>query len=111
VETWVQGTWTPEEVQPPAPSFDINQIALACADANFCAAVGFYTVEGGSGTPEGLIETMTDGSWTASTAPSVKNGGSPILNQLECPGTHSCLALGSYLDEHGNYQLVAESLG
>jgi hypothetical protein len=109
VETLVQGTWTPEELQPPAPSSSLNQNALACADASFCAAVGAYS--GRSGSSGGLIETMTDGSWTASAAPVVKNGGSPYLNDVECPGRNSCIAVGTYLDGNGNYQLVAESLG
>jgi len=112
VETLVQGTWTAEDVPPPAPSFSINENALACADASFCVAVGVYTYgAGGSSTQAGLIDTMTDGIWTSSTAPIVRNGGSVYLDDVECPGTHSCIALGTYLDGNGNYQLVAESLG
>jgi hypothetical protein len=62
-----------------------------------CVAVGFYTFANPG--RAGLIETLSDGSWTATEAPQPTSTATSPYNTLEavaCPAVGSCVATGQY---------------
>ncbi len=83
---------------------------VACPTTTSCVAVGNYADT--SGNTQGLIETMSGGTWTASTAP--LNGLNPapttnpliVLTSLSCPATGTCIAVGTYNDTNGQAGLI-----
>ena len=70
-----------------------------------CVAVGIYGDS--SVVARGLIETLSDGSWTPEEAPSpAKAGLADVLSGVSCTDVHDCVAVGGYLgkilgDEEG----------
>jgi hypothetical protein len=73
----------------------------SCTSAVFCVAVGTYL----SGGDEALIDTLSDGSWSAAEAPLPSNassgsGGSELYT-VTCPADGSCVAVGYYYDTGG----------
>ena len=119
IETLTGGIWTattaPLGGLSPAAGTDpaVTIGNQACTTTTSCVAVGSYTDT--SGNQQGLIETLTGGIWTATTAPlgglSPAAGTKPAesLVGLSCPGTGSCVAVGSYTDTSGNQQGLIES--
>jgi hypothetical protein len=75
--------------------------------------MGYYTDS--SGNQQGLIETLSGGTWTATTAPagtlSPTAGTDPEVdfNSVSCPATGSCVAVGGYNDSSGNQQGLIET--
>jgi hypothetical protein len=89
-ETLSGGTWTPSLVGAgivyPALS------AIWCASVTSCIAVGEYNT-GSTGEP--LIETLANGTWTATTTGLVPAGYSGVnLNSISCTTITSCVAGG-----------------
>ncbi len=87
----------------------------ACPAAGDCVAVGWYV--DGSGNQQGLVETETNGSWTAqdlnlSSLPSVDSNPGAALNSVACTSVGNCVAVGGYDDSGGNQQgLIATETG
>ena len=117
METLSSGTWSPTT----APTSGLSLAAAAdptvtiggqaCSAVGSCVAVGSYTDT--SGYQQGLIETLSGGTWTAETAPtsalSPTAGTNPqvTLTGLSCPATGSCTAVGSYENgSSGQYGLI-----
>jgi hypothetical protein len=75
----------------------------------FCAAVGGFRDT--HGTLQGLIETRSGGTWTASDAPLPANAATnpkvSLLN-VACSNAGSCMALGAYTDMNGNERSLIE---
>jgi hypothetical protein len=73
-----------------------NLVAVSCASASFCVAVGSYYEA--SGTLTSYLDVFSKGHWTARSAPlpagASKRGG--ILVDISCPSTRSCEAVGQY---------------
>ncbi len=76
LETLSDGAWTVEQTPLPADAAANPNVLfrsgpltnlVACPSASFCVAVGNYTDT--SGSTEGLLETWSDGTWTATKAP------------------------------------------
>jgi hypothetical protein len=121
IGTLSAGTWTASTVpigtlSPAAgsdPEVDFNSNSLACPAVGSCVAVGYYTDS--SGNQQGLIETLSGGTWTASTVPigtlSPTAGSDPEVNfnSLACPAVGSCVAVGYYTDSSGNQQGLIET--
>ena len=86
----------------------------SCAAVGWCVAVGTYTDGGGS--HQGLIETLSDGRFTATTAPlaglSPAAGANPqvFMFDVSCPVTGWCVADGQYADSSDQMHLFAEML-
>jgi hypothetical protein len=63
---------------------------------------------------QGLIETLSGGTWTATTAPltglSPATSPAVYLYALSCPATGSCVAVGSYVDSSHHQQGLIETL-
>ncbi len=87
---------------------------ISCPAVGSCVAVGSYVDAGGS--RQGLIETLSDGRFTATTAPlaglSPAAAGNPqvALFDVRCPVTGWCVADGQYSVGPGQTRLLAETL-
>jgi hypothetical protein len=116
IETLSGGTWTGMTAPliglnpAPAPYPDVILDQVSCPTETFCTAVGQYedTTYGN----EGLIETLSGGTWQATTAPlsgltpapelPVSSGNPVDLDSVSCPSAGSCFAVGSYYDTTGD---------
>jgi hypothetical protein len=119
IETLSGGTWTATAAPLPADGYpDADLDAVACPAAGSCVAVGEYHVgssgeEGVVGDQQGLIETLSGGTWTAQEAPLPADAGSQTavkLDHLSCPAAGTCVAVSDYDDTGGEAQLVIDSL-
>jgi hypothetical protein len=107
-ETLANRTWTGTVAPLPANAISFATAvfaqnggtgALACMAAGSCTAVGSYVdVHGNS---QGLIETLSNGTWTANEAPLPPNAArkpGASLGAVACPPASSCTAIGNYTD-------------
>ncbi|MGO9180446.1 MAG: Ig-like domain repeat protein [Candidatus Limnocylindrales bacterium] len=120
IETLSGGNWTattaPLSGLSPTPRTnpEVYLEALSCPAIGSCVAVGNYTDSSGNG--QGLIETLSGGNWTATTAPlsglDPAAGANPqaALVAISCPGTGSCVAVGMYSASSVNHQGLIETL-
>ena len=116
IETLVNGTWTPMKVALPSGAAKTRQeaklIAVACAAAGDCVAVGQYTDADGNG--QGLIETLVNGTWTpmkvALPSGAAKTRQEATVNAVACAAAGDCVAVGQYTDADGNGQGLIETL-
>jgi hypothetical protein len=89
-------------------------LQVSCAAVGWCVAVGSYVDVNGD--RQGLIETLSDGRFTPTTAPvavlSPAAAGNPqvFLFDVSCPVTGWCVADGQYVDGSGQTRLLAETL-
>jgi len=96
LDTLSSGSWS--ATYAPVPSglstFDLQLTAVSCADASFCVAVGSVNA---TGADQGLVETLSSGSWSGSLAPAPA-GTSPSasidLHDVNCPADFTCVADG-----------------
>lgn len=98
------GTWTAIEAPVPADA-DTTSLGsgtflqtVSCPSVGFCVAVGDYQVwvggYAGYDVPAGLIETLSDGVWTATQAPTQDGSGLfAMLGAVSCATTTSCVAV------------------
>ena len=113
IETLSDGTWTPTQAPVPANAGSnpvLSLSSITCPAVGSCTAVGHYLA---SGDVEGLIETLSDGTWTPTQAPVPANanaGSNPVLSSITCAETGSCTAVGDYNDTNGGYQGLIETL-
>lgn len=90
--TWSGGTWTSAQAPLPAdaasdPEAQLNSVS--CPSASYCLAVGDYSDASGPD-EEGLLLTWSDGTWTATSAPSSLGGAG--LQGVSCPSASYCVA-------------------
>jgi hypothetical protein len=108
------GTWKAEEAPLP-PSTGDNQFSgylqsITCASTRFCVAVGEYgshpTIQ------EGLLETLSGTTWSASEAPLPTNAEVPgpevYLTSTGCESVDRCIAAGIYKTTSGQWQGLLE---
>ncbi len=119
IETQSAAGWSAGEAPMPAgvsaSAFAPDFFDLSCPDAGDCAAVGFFGTESDQ---EGLLESETGGSWSAS-AVDLSNlspaTGNPqvMVSAVSCPAAGSCTAVGTYENTAGAYAgfAVSESGG
>jgi hypothetical protein len=74
-------------------------LAVACASATFCEAVG-GAGNFGSGVTEAVRWNGT--AWTSQATPNPAGASSAGLNAVSCPSANSCQALGAYVDTSTN---------
>jgi hypothetical protein len=116
LETLSDGTWTATKAPLPADASSYssttppgaNLYSVSCAGAGSCVAVGAYDLFG-SDLGQGLLETLSDGKWTAIKAPVPAGGNVAALFSVSCSENGSCAAAGSYAGE-GNSQDFLEAL-
>lgn len=108
IETLAGGSWSAQTAPvgglTPAISSSSHTVMLgliSCATAGFCVVVSEYTDTAGD--QQGLIETLSGGTWASTTAPisglSPPPASSPLvyLFGVSCPAAGSCVAVGSYV--------------
>jgi hypothetical protein len=85
---------------------------VSCPDVGNCVAVGGYRASSADGDVyQGLIETLSDGTWTAAAVPDVsskKNFAS--LAAVSCPARGSCVAVGFFTAAAGVFTPVIKML-
>ncbi len=97
IETLAGGIWTPSAA--PLPATGAKAVYLddvSCAAVGWCVATGTFI--DAAGFFQGVIETLADGSWVATTVPGPP-GSNPVSLQLggvSCPAVGACVAVGSY---------------
>lgn len=103
IESLVDGRWTALEAPVPADSSAAEETGLtgvACPAVETCMATGDYTGPGGR--VEGLIETLSGGTWTPAAAPvlpGAANNKYEDLSSLACPAVGTCVVAG---DDNSN---------
>jgi hypothetical protein len=102
IETLSNGTWSAQSA--PVPATGSNYVVLnsvSCPSAASCVAVGIY--DDSQGAQQGLIETLSSGIWTATTAPVPAISGTPFveLNSVSCTEDGGCVAVGEYSNQYG----------
>jgi hypothetical protein len=102
IESWAGGVWTATEAPlpadaAPAASADTWLKSVSCPAPGQCVAVGWY--ENDLSKVVGLIETLSNGTWTDMAAPQVADAATNqdvALTGLSCPAEGSCVADGIY---------------
>lgn len=106
------GSWTGIKAPVPANANSnnahVNVRAVSCPSSSECVAVGYYTDNSGGG--QGLLWTLSGGSWTDAQAPVPADAvsapyGVELLG-VSCPSTSHCVAVGTYLNPSGYQGLV-----
>jgi len=115
---WAGATLPLPAGTPPNPNNgqDYGLHAASCPVVGTCVAVGTY--QAADGTTQGLIETLSKGTWTAVRAPlpvdaktSSKDQGNPLgLQGVTCPAAGYCVAIGQYEEQDGAFAPVIDTL-
>jgi hypothetical protein len=133
-ETLSGGAWSPATIPitglvPTGLSVD-SFTGISCPSTGSCAAVGTYGDASGqtasqSGIEHGLLETLSGGTWTATTAPTVGLEPPQVYTTdsqppdqvpvtpagVACPMAGSCVAVGYYIDPSQSIDGLIETLG
>jgi hypothetical protein len=114
IETLSGGSWTATEAPLPTPAGADPLVSfggVACAVDGSCIATGTY--KDSSANQQGLIESLSAGTWTATESPLPGNAGSnPVfsLGAPACPADGSCVATGNYDDTAGKVRSAVITL-
>jgi serine/threonine protein kinase len=115
IETLSHGTWTPAALPLPVDANGPNPYvvldAVACPAVGNCTAVGDYERDDGS--LQGLIETLSHGTWTPAALPlPAGTAANPNTNivAVACPVPGTCVASGDYTSKHGGSLGLIETL-
>ena len=114
IETLSAGSWSAAEGPLPAGAASNDNTLLysvACPVAGTCVAVGTYGNSCCNG--QGVIESLSGGTWTAIEAPLPPDTEAPPeagVNSVACPVAGSCVAVGTYVDLAGNPQGLIDTL-
>jgi hypothetical protein len=116
VDTLSDGSWTATDTPLPSnayssPDGTVHPRALTCPAPGSCVAVGDYWF--GSGLGAGLIETLSNGTWTATEAPqppSTASAEDNSLTSVTCPAVGSCEAIGEYRAANNDGQSDIDTL-
>lgn len=121
IDTLSGGTWKATTAPLPAgavASTETSQLrtflaAVVCPSAGSCVVTGQYTVQGGTGL-DGLIDTLSGGTWTAARAPlpgdAVTSHQVAALWTVTCLSQGTCLAGGHYAGRGGQPRYLTETL-
>jgi hypothetical protein len=117
VERLANGTWTPDQAQPPLPAGAVATGGswlsyIVCSAPSACTAVGAYSTSAagqGYNPNAGLVETLSGTTWTAASVPLPPDAGQDTqvnLIGLACPAAGGCIAAGSNRDLGSNGSVV-----
>jgi len=101
-ETWDGTAWTIQPTPNPAGGANSSLVAVSCASARACNAVGF--------SPDGAIlaEHWDGTSWTISVTPSPPGRPTSFLNAVSCATATTCIAVGNFNSSAVNLETLAE---
>ncbi|WP_300609882.1 zinc ribbon domain-containing protein [Trebonia sp.] len=120
LDTLSGGTWTSAAAPLPAGAVPGPQTSssvptalfvVKCPAVGSCEAVGDYA-DGGGGY-QGLIETLSGGTWTATTAPLPAGAAAAPVSYLwavTCTAPGTCVAVGNYTSRSGQNTDLIETL-
>jgi hypothetical protein len=101
IDTLSDGTWTSIDAPVPANAvadfYEDGLTSVSCAAVGSCVAVGMYHYDFNDNI--GLIDTLSDGTWTAQAAPAPPSTTEyqwMDLDSVACPAAGSCVAIGGY---------------
>jgi hypothetical protein len=122
-ETLSGGAWTASALSLPADAaadqkwsqYESTTIGgLACESAGYCVASAGYVTKANA--IVAIIETLSDGTWTAAraplpadAAPGSGQGNAAYLTLATCPAAGSCLMVGSYPAADGTVEGLIET--
>ncbi len=109
VETLSSGTWTPTTAGlTPAGATSAVLNGVACAAAGQCTAVGDYADS--SNVPHALVETLSGGTWTATTGLDPAGLAGAAFSSVSCTDASDCVASGFGLDSSHLEHALVETL-
>lgn len=120
-DTYTAGKWTAWALptyafSPPAKARSVFAITgLDCPSAGTCMAVGYYA--GASNEAHGFVEQLGHGLWDGLTPPlgglAPPAGAFPgsQLDDVDCPASGFCVAVGTYSSPSGTLEALAEVFG
>jgi hypothetical protein len=102
IDSLSNGTWTATDAPVPSNAYsstdgDVQPTAVSCPAVGSCVAVGHYSYDAQN--KAGLLETLSNGSWSATEAPqppSTATEQDNFLSAVACPAVGSCEAIGGY---------------
>jgi hypothetical protein len=98
IDTLADGVWTAQTAPAASGTTQVHLSSVSCPAPGSCVAVGYD--DNAADQLEGLIETLADGTWTATALPvgqlSPAPGTTLVLSSVSCPATGSCGAAGWY---------------
>ncbi len=98
-ERWDGTQWSTQTTPNPNGSWSVALSGVSCASGGLCVAVGRFA--NGSSPANPLIEKWNGSSWTIQT-PSMPSGAKQAwLEDVSCPSTTACVAVGGFEDSSG----------
>ena len=127
-EVLSNGTWSartlPVTGLSPGASSVRQMTRVSCVTSSWCVAIGaYYDNSGGTGFVHGMFETLSNGTWSATTAPVTglnpgpdATGASEFAipvspNAIACETAGSCVSVGYYESVSGGIRGLIETLG
>jgi hypothetical protein len=101
-ERWDGSRWRVTALHPSGASSSALS-DVACRSTTSCVAVGQYTV---NGVTRPLIHRWDGTAWSLEANPSPGGAQSTVLAGLACPGTSTCVAVGSSIDRNAQTTFV-----
>ena len=121
ISTLAGTTWSattapvPSGAVPSTSQFPMPLSAVSCPTTSFCVASGVYRDSDDKLT--GLLDTLSNGSWSATPAPQPSDAGNDasdtqntVLGGVVCPSPSACDAVGSYTDTNGHNHALIDTL-
>jgi hypothetical protein len=99
-ERWDGTSWSIQSTPNPATSFGAGLLAVACATATACTAVGDYSNGSNSVT---LAERWDGKTWSIQSTPNPGQGGT--LSGVACTSASACTTVGEYETSRTNFSL------
>ena len=96
--SWNGKSWVPDKIPNPSSSTQSDLLGVACASATSCFAVGSYVLSSGPNLGyHSLIEHWNGTRWSIVPSPTPTGStGELWLYGIACPGSTSCVAVGTY---------------
>jgi hypothetical protein len=124
IESLSGGNWTATEAPEPADAGndgagtqDATLTGVACSSTAFCALIGKYNDDVGTGDSYGLIETGSGSTWTPTAAPLPPGAGTDAdpfhgstLSAVTCSSDENCAVAGSYRTGTGPIVALVDEL-
>lgn len=95
-EIWNGKTWTAEKISWPKGTKNPLLVGVTCGSATRCLAVGYVdaNLNDGGHTGKAAAASWNGKTWTATNVPGPGKGRASRFNEVSCPATASCLAVG-----------------
>jgi hypothetical protein len=103
LEAFASGSWKPVDAPRPVDArtseIDLSLADISCATATECVAVGADVPSLGA-SQRGLIETLSNGTWTPTVAPAPSSETASALSNVVCASASLCVAIGTTSGGH-----------